>query len=243
MTWIKICGTTGLADANLAIAAGADAVGFVFAPSPRQIQQEAAAEIVDALPAKIEKIGVTVNESPESAAKLAQNVGLTGIQLQGDEPADKLRAYRSALAPRKIIKTLQAQQVLEGGDDYLYPYLRVSEFFDAVLLDSGAPGQRGGTGTSFDWNAVLPLAMRIKQWTRVIIAGGLTPENVANSIRAVRALGSGCRLRRGERARQERRSQVASVHRSSSRERLRPLCAGELSYAGATQLLISLACV
>ncbi len=183
MTWIKICGTTSLADANLALAAGADAVGFVLAPSPRQIQQETAAEIIAALPARIEKIGVLVNESPESVARLAQNVGLTGIQLQGDEPADQLRAYRSALASRKIIKTLQAQQLLAGGSDYLDRYLRASEFFDAVLLDSGVPGRRGGTGVTFDWNAVLPLVARIKQQMPVIIAGGLTPENIADAVR------------------------------------------------------------
>ncbi len=182
MTWIKICGTTSLGDANLAIAAGADALGFIVAASPRQIQQETAAAIVAALPAGIEKIGVIVNESPESAARLAQNVGFSGIQLQGDEPADKLRAYRSALAPRKIIKTLQAQQLLAGGEDYLYQYLRVREFFDTILIDAGVPGQRGGTGARFDWSAVLPLVARIKECMPVIIAGGLTPENVAEAV-------------------------------------------------------------
>ena len=183
MTWVKICATTSLADARLAVAAGADAVGFIFTPSRREIQQEVAAEIIDALPARIEKIGVTLNESPENLAKLAQNVGLTGIQLQGDESGDQLRAYRSAVAPRRIIKTLQAQQLLAGGDDYLHQYLRVREFFDAVLLDAGTPGVRGGTGVSFDWNAVLPIAARIRQWVPVIIAGGLTADNVAEAIR------------------------------------------------------------
>lgn len=183
MTWTKICATTNLADANLAISAGADALGFIFTSSPRQIQQEAAAEIIEALPAKIAKIGVTVNQSPEAVARLAQNVGLTGIQLQGDEPGDQLWAYRSALAPRKIIKTLQARQVLAGGDDYLYQYLDVSEFFDAVLLDAGVPGQPGGTGVPFDWNALLPFVSRIKQWMPVIIAGGLTAQNVPDAVR------------------------------------------------------------
>ena len=183
MTWTKICGTTNLADARLAVDAGADAVGFVFAPSTRQILPEAAAEIIDALPSGIAKIGVTVNQSPEAVAKLVQNVGLTGIQLQGDEPGDQLWAYRSALSPRKIIKTLQAQKVLAGGDDYLYQYLGVSEFFDAILLDAGVPGQPGGTGIPFDWNALLPFVSRIKQWLPVIIAGGLTPNNVPDAVR------------------------------------------------------------
>lgn len=183
MTWTKICGTTNLADAILAVSAGADAVGFIFASSPRQIQQETAAEIIEVLPNKIAKIGVTVNQSPEAVAKLAQNLGLTGVQLQGDEPADQLRAYRSALAPRKIIKTLQARQLLAGGDDYLYQYLAVREFFDAVLLDAGVPGQPGGTGVPFDWNALMPFVSRIKQSMPVIIAGGLTVENVPEALR------------------------------------------------------------
>jgi len=182
MIWTKICGNTSLADARMAVAAGADAVGFVFAPSSRQVSQEAAAEIVEALPPSVIKVGVTVNQAPDDLAKLAQNVGLTAIQLQGDEPGDQMWAYRSALAPLKIIKALQVQQVLAGGDDYLYPYLKESEFFDAVLLDSGANGQRGGTGVAFDWNAAVPLVSRIKQWMPVIIAGGLTPENVGGAV-------------------------------------------------------------
>ncbi len=152
-------------------------------PAHGQIQQEAAAEIVAALPPQIGKVGVTVNQSPDAVAALAQNVGLTGIQLQGDEPADQMRAYRSALPSRMIIKTLQAQQVLAAGEDYLAQYLRVAQFFDAILLDSGVPGQRGGTGVPFDWNALAPLVSRIKRWSPVIIAGGLTPENVPEALR------------------------------------------------------------
>jgi phosphoribosylanthranilate isomerase len=182
MIWTKICGTTNLADAQKAVAAGAHAVGFVFAPSSRQISQEAAAEIVAALPANVAKIGVMVNQSPEDLARLAQDVGLTGIQLQGDESADQLWAYRSALEPRKIIKTLQVQQVLAAGDDYLQQYLNESEFFDAVLLDSGTNGQRGGTGVTFDWKSAAPVVARIKQWLPVIVAGGLSPDNVTNAI-------------------------------------------------------------
>lgn len=164
MIWTKICGTTNLADANLAVSAGADALGFIFASSPRQIREDAAAEIIEALPVQIGKIGVTVNLSPEAVAKLAQNVGLTGIQLQGDEPGDQLWAYRSALAPRKIIKTLQAQQVLAGGDDYLNQYLRESESFDALLLDAGVPGQPGE-------RAFRSTGMRLHLWWNTSSAG------------------------------------------------------------------------
>jgi phosphoribosylanthranilate isomerase len=183
MTWTKICATTNLADAKLAVNAGADALGFIFAPSSRQIQPETAATIIEALPTSVAKIGVTINQSSEAVARLSQNVGLTGIQLQGDEPADQFRAYRMALGSRKIIKTLQARQLLAGGDDYLSQYLGVCEFFDAFLLDAGVPGQPGGTGVPFDWNALLPIVMRIKQYKPVIIAGGLTPQNVPEAVR------------------------------------------------------------
>lgn len=183
MTWVKICGTTNLDDAKAAVNAGADALGFIFAPSPRQITEEAAAEMIDALPATVKKIGVTLNQSPDVIAKLAQNVGLTGIQLHGDEPGDQMWAYRSALAPRMIIKTLQAQQVLAGGDDFLYSYLRESEFFDAVLLDAGTATNPGGTGVTFDWSALVSIVSHIQQWIPVIIAGGLSPANVSEAVR------------------------------------------------------------
>lgn len=183
MTWVKVCATTTLPDARSSIAAGAHALGFIFAPSARQLTEEAAAEIIEALPPKIAKVGVVVNRSPEDIARLAQNVGLTGVQLQGDEPGDQLWAYRSALAPRTIFKTLQANQLLAGGEDFLYQYLRVSEFLDAVLIDAGSGTQRGGTGVPFDWNAMLPIVSRIKETMPVIIAGGLSPENVADAIK------------------------------------------------------------
>lgn len=189
MTWTKICAITSVGDAKLAVDAGADALGFIFAPSSRQVEADAAAEIVDALPERIAKIGVTVNQSPEAVATLAQRVGLTGIQLQADEPADQLRAYRSALGSRTIVKALQARQLLAGGDEYLQQYLRGYEFFDAVLIDAGVPGQPGGTGVPFDWNALLPIVAHIKQRIPVIIAGGLTPDNVPEAVRLFEPFG------------------------------------------------------
>jgi phosphoribosylanthranilate isomerase len=219
MTWTKICGTTNLDDAKLAINAGADAVGFVFASSSRQIKPETAAEIVAVLPSNIEKIGVTVDQSHEAVAKLAQNVGLTGIQLQGDEPADQLHAYRSALGSRKIIKALQARRILELGDRYLNPYLACCDFFDAVLLDAGSPGQPGGTGVPFDWNALQPFVLRIKQSMRVIIAGGLTAENVPDAVRLFEPWGvdvvSGVESKHGRKDEVKVRAFVTAVRTAS----------------------------
>ena len=182
MLWIKICATTNLDDARAALDAGANALGFILTASPRQIAPDKAAEIIAALPASVEKIGVVVNESPESLVKLASDVGLTGLQLQGDEPAEQLPEFRRALGLRKIIRTLQAHELLPDPAT-LDAYLAQRKSYDGVLLDSGSAAARGGTGQTFDWNAMLPIVERIKEVAPVIIAGGLTPENVAEAVR------------------------------------------------------------
>ena len=184
MTWVKICATTSLRDAQASVAAGANALGFIFAPSTRQIELPTAAEIIAALPAGIEKIGVFVNETPERVAEIASQAGLTGVQLHGDEPAAQLVTYRQMLGSRKLIKTLQARELLaEGGVRDLQAYLDARDSFDAVLLDSGVLSNRGGTGVPFDWEAALPLVRKIKAVLPVIIAGGLNAENVGQAIR------------------------------------------------------------
>src|SRR5271157_344367 len=126
MTWVKICATTNLGDAQSSVAAGANALGFIFAPSTRRIEVRTAAEIIAALPSGIEKIGVFVNEKPERLAEIAAQTGLTGAQLHGDEPAAQLANYRQMLGGRKLIKTLQARELLaEGGDRILRSYLEI----------------------------------------------------------------------------------------------------------------------
>ena len=184
MTWVKICATTNLGDALASVAAGADALGFIFAPSTRRIEASTAAEIIAALPAEVEKIGVFVNETPEHMAGIAGQVGLTGVQLHGAEPASRLTDYRRMLDGRKVIKTLQVRELLaNSGSRQLRAYLDAYESIDAVLLDAGRPGQRGGTGVPFDWEAALPIAERVKAALPVIIAGGLNAENVAEAVR------------------------------------------------------------
>ena len=166
------------------VAAGANALGFIFAPSTRRIKVETAADIIAALPAEVEKIGVFVNETPERVAAIAERAGLTGVQLHGDEPAAQFDTYRRMLGGRKIIKTLQARELLaDTGGQALQEHLAKSESLDAILLDSGVPSQRGGTGLPFDWEAALPLVKKIKAVLPVIIAGGLTPDNVVQAIR------------------------------------------------------------
>ena len=135
MTWVKICATTNLLDGQASAATGANALGFIFAPSTRRIDVETAAKIIAALPAGIEKIGVFVNETPEGVAEIADEVGLTGVQLHGDEPAAQLPAYRRMLGGRKLIKTLHARELLaNGGSGVLQAYLDAQENLDAVLL-------------------------------------------------------------------------------------------------------------
>ena len=191
MTWVKICATTNLPDALASVAAGANALGFIFAPSTRRITVEAAAGIIAELPPSVEKIGVFVNETPTDLAEVAEKAGLTGAQLHGDELATQIADFRRALGRRKIIKTLQARQLLENDarEQVIGEYLKAREHFDAVLLDSGSPQQRGGTGIPFDWELAVPIAGAIGSVMRLIIAGGLNAENVSKAIRLFRPFG------------------------------------------------------
>lgn len=179
-TWIKICGTTSLEDALSSIEAGADALGFIFAPSKRQITPEQAQEIISQLPVKIEKIGVFMGSTPEEIADIAGQVALTGIQLHGEEsPAE----VNSCLTPSRRttlrkIKTILVRDGLENKFDTV----AAPGLVDAWLLDSGA-----GTGKTFDWSAARAQLAGRKE--RLIVAGGLTPENVGEAIRTFRPWG------------------------------------------------------
>ena len=204
MTWIKICGTTSLTDAELSVSCGADALGFIFAESPRRIGLVLAAEIIGALPAEVEKIGVFVNESPARVGEIAARVGLTGVQLQGDESAAQLAEFRRAVGNRRIIKTVQANRLFGEGLDGWASNLGPLGNVDAVLLDSGSAAKPGGTGIPFDWEKALPLARTIQSAVPLIVAGGLNAANVGEALRLVPSLGSGCGLRRGARTGEER---------------------------------------
>jgi phosphoribosylanthranilate isomerase len=168
---IKICGITNEEDALAAAQLGADAIGFVFAPSPRQVTAERAKEIISSLPPLTQTVGVFVNEDPDKVASLAQFCGLDLLQLHGDESA----AYCSRFG-RRVIKALR----LRSQDD-LQGLAEFSSVVDALLLDTYVPEQYGGTGLTFDWN----LAVQARGVGRVILAGGLNPENVASAIHTV----------------------------------------------------------
>jgi phosphoribosylanthranilate isomerase len=181
--WVKICGTTNLGDAMLAVDAGADAVGFVFGESKRRVTPEHVAAITVELPDKIEKIGVIVNESPQRVAEIVRIAGLTGVQLQGDESPEFTRDLKG-LGLRLLVKTVQASA---GVDTLARRIEQYGSIVDAILLDSGSPAERGGTGKRFAWKEAAAQIASVS--LPVIVAGGLSPDNVEEAIMILRPWG------------------------------------------------------
>lgn len=174
-TRVKICGLTRLEDALAALEAGADYLGFVFAPSPRRIEPAAAARIIAALPAgSAERVGVFVNETADRINAIAAEVGLTMVQLAGDEPPG-IHA-RLALPAIKALRLRRGErpEAMTGP----------AEAFAYLMIEPYVEGRYGGTGRTADWEAAAAVAGRLPG--RVFLAGGLTPENVANAIARVR---------------------------------------------------------
>ena len=173
--WIKFCGCESLDDVALAADAGADAFGMIFAPSPRRISFEAAAEIARRRPASIEPVAVFVNPEESLVRDVLALFPNARLQFSGDEPPDFVARYGE-----RAIKAVHvdAHATLIGQ--------RAARFADAaLLLDSRQDGMAGGTGTSFPWEHAIPIARERK----VIVAGGLTPENVGECVARVRPFG------------------------------------------------------
>lgn len=214
-TWVKICGTTNLADAQMAVAAGADALGFIFAPSPRQVEVELATQMVTAVSGEVETIGVFVNESLSRVANIVQQVGLSGVQLHGDESPAQVANFRRECGQIKIIKSISVSTLRQDDKSTLEQYLAASDLIDAILLDSGAAQQRGGTGIPFDWESAQPFALRVREKIPLIIAGGLNAENVGQAVEMFRPWGvdvvSGVESEPGKKDESKLRSFVAAV--------------------------------
>jgi phosphoribosylanthranilate isomerase len=169
--FVKICGITNEDDALLAVAMGADAVGFVFAPSPRQIAPQQAYDITRRLPPEILTVGVFRNELPARVIEIAHKSGVKGVQLHGRETTEQSRELAGHF--RWLIKAFAA------GDENLP---RADEYgTDLILLDAPSPG----SGKVFDWS----LAGDAPDSVRLILAGGLTPENVAAAVEEVQPWG------------------------------------------------------
>ena len=177
--WIKICANTSLEDAELAAEAGADAVGFVFAPSPRRVTVEQAAEIVPHLPAALEKIGVFVDAPFDEIASIVERCSLTGVQLHWDAPKELPAALRARFGP-----TLRILRVVhfEPGTGEQPAALLTEENVDAILVDSRTESAEGGTGHGYDWAAARRVVFSASRQAKFIAAGGLTPDNVAEAI-------------------------------------------------------------
>ena len=177
MTWIKICGTTSERDADLAIRAGANALGFIMAQSPRQVSDTAAYAIGTIVPKGVETIGVFVNEDLKTLIETARFCRFTGVQLHGDEDAAYISQLRKELPGTKVLKVLSADSARDVSG--LVP--------DAWLVDNILPGQRGGTGQTFNWRESVVAVRRLRE--PVIIAGGLTPQNVQEAMDTFRPWG------------------------------------------------------
>src|SRR5271155_3386898 len=183
MTWVKICGMTNLEDALTAVDAGADAVGFVFyEKSPRNISVEAAREIVERLPEGVEKVGVFVNHSAAQVADISDQVGLSAVQVY---PLASSGALISDLVPNSKLRTFVAVPGERFTSEGSFGIFLSREFLggiNALFIDSGSPQQPGGTGKNFDWQSAAGSIRLIGEAVPVVIAGGLTSENVGEAI-------------------------------------------------------------
>jgi len=169
--FVKICGITSEADALLSISLGADALGFIFAPSPRQVSVQIAADIVKRLPPEILTVGVFRDEAPKRVVDMVHQAGLGAAQLHGHESSESTQWIRSQLPV--VIKAFPA------GDRTIS---RFEEFgADYLLIDGKAPG----SGEVFDWR----LAEGVADPTRMIVSGGLRPSNVAQAVAHLRPAG------------------------------------------------------
>jgi phosphoribosylanthranilate isomerase len=170
---LKVCGITRLTDALHATQQGATALGFVFWPrSPRYVTAERAAEIIAELPSAVTTVGVFVDESVDRVRATAAVAGLDVVQLHGDEPP----AYGEALG-YPIVRSMTLADAADVIDAW--------PVGTPLLLDAADRERRGGTGTKVDWDRAAELARQ----RRVILAGGLTPENVGDAIDVVNPYG------------------------------------------------------
>ncbi|MCH6553294.1 MAG: phosphoribosylanthranilate isomerase [Acidobacteria bacterium] len=178
MVRVKVCGITNLEDALVAALAGADALGFNFWPrSPRYIAPRAAADIIAQLPPLVTSVAVVVDEPPAQVARLARRSGVRAVQLHGQESQQDVAAL--AADGFAVLKAVRV------GRDFRPQQLRSYVGVDAFLLDTEVKGRRGGTGKSFDWKK----ARAANRYGRVLLAGGLTVENVGEAVAQARPYG------------------------------------------------------
>ncbi len=170
MVRVKVCGITNESDATMAVELGADALGFVFADSPRRVSAEEAANICDGLPPFVSKVGVFVDEDDARVREIAARCGLDLMQFHGSETPAYCRLFG-----RKAVKAFRIKDA--GSLAWVNKYGP-----GPILLDAFVEGKAGGTGLTFDWD----LAGRVTGRSRIILSGGLNPGNVAEAITKVK---------------------------------------------------------
>ena len=169
MVKVKVCGITNPDDARVAADAGADAIGLIFAESPRRVSVERAREIAAALPEGVLKVGVFVDADPGEVLRIAREVGLDYAQLHGDEPPEAVAEIRAGgVGVMKALRVRNAE-ALAAVERYEA---------DLFLLDAWSAKARGGTGARFDWE----LAKSLRGRDNIVVSGGLDPENVREAI-------------------------------------------------------------
>jgi len=196
MTWVKICGMTNLEDALVAVDAGANAVGFVFYDkSPRCVTVETAREICAKLPEDVEKVGVFVGATPEEMTKASNRIGLTVAQIYTDSRGRLAKIdddfYRKAQCDVIIALPFEALHAGKNGEPNTF-FLSAATFrrILAVLIDSGSSERPGGTGEKFNWEHAPFVREGMKRvGASLILAGGLTSENVVDAIAAFQPWG------------------------------------------------------
>lgn len=207
MIRVKICGITRPEDVLAAADAGADAIGLVFAESPRRVTPEQAAAILRVLPPFVTPVALFVNEPAARIREVCASLAVRTVQLHGEEPP----AVAQALADLCVIKAFRIGSRADLDAAVGYPAA-------AYLFDARSPGRRGGTATSFDWQL-----LRDRAWDRpILLAGGLTPENVAEAVRQVRPYGvdtsSGVESAPGRKDAARMRAFVAAARRALDEE-------------------------
>jgi phosphoribosylanthranilate isomerase len=216
--WIKICGNTSLEDAQLAAESGADALGFVFAPSPRRVTPDQVAAITSRLPPAIEKIGVFVDATIEQIVSTVRACSITGVQLHSAMMAELPGRLRAEFGP--AVRIMRVVHFGPGALQFAEAYL-ADPNVDTLLVDSRTAAAVGGTGISFDWaQAAATLFQNTKAHGRLIAAGGLSPDNVAEAIATLRPAGvdvvSGVEASPGRKDPAKVRAFIANAREASS---------------------------
>jgi phosphoribosylanthranilate isomerase len=202
---VKICGVRSLEEAEVAVEAGADALGFNFWPqSPRYIDPREARSVVRQLSPPVSAIGVFVNEDHSRILEIVADVGLNAVQLHGDETPE----FCTGLGSIKTIKAIRVADYLDCASINRFPV-------SAILLDTSIKGSYGGTGKRFNWS----IAREAKRHARIILAGGLAIENVAEAITTVNPFAldvcSGVEAEPGRKDPDKLRSFMAEVARAN----------------------------